>query len=201
MGSAAVKPSPAVSHLLRSRRLEMNLTLREVSEKLAERGERFPESTLVRVELGKLDPGVRRLHLLLSLYQIPPHLVADLVELEEHAVEAPEGTDLDALLRKGVEFLKQGNTGQALAHIFAIKRQESDNPKSRALRQDATLAIASAARDLGKLHLARQLVEDVLCDSRTILSWSGLWFWRPGSGGRRARRRLPSLSSGKQQRN
>ena len=71
MGSAALKPSIAVGRLFRNRRHEMRLTLRDVSERMEEMGERFPTSTLIRVEQGKLDPGVRRLHLLMKLYRIP----------------------------------------------------------------------------------------------------------------------------------
>ena len=89
MGSAALKPSLAIGRLLREKRKERQLTLREVSERMAERGGRIPISTLVRIEQGKLDPGVRRLHALLRFYDVPPHLVADLVELEDLAVELP----------------------------------------------------------------------------------------------------------------
>lgn len=164
MGSAALKPSAAVSQLLRNRRKELNLTLREVSERIAEYGERFPTSTLVRIEQGKLDPGIRRLHLLLRLYEIPPHLVADLVELEELAVDEPKSKDLNALYSEGIEFWRKGDIGQALAYLFAIRQYVPDDDNTRLLRQKATLGFAVAARDLGKLKLARQLVEDLLCE-------------------------------------
>jgi transcriptional regulator with XRE-family HTH domain len=95
MGSAALKPSVAVGRLLRQRRKEMKLTLREVSERMADRGDRIPTSTLVRIEQGKLDPGVRRLHLLLRLYDLPPHLIADLVERVEAVVEERFGVKLE----------------------------------------------------------------------------------------------------------
>jgi tetratricopeptide (TPR) repeat protein len=142
----------------------LGLTLRDVSEKLEERGERFPPSTLVRVEQGMLDPGVRRLHMLLELYDIPPHLVADLIELEELAVEEPKDKDLGTLFEEGLAFLKQGNIAQALAHLFAIRQHVPSDKDSRVLRQHATLAFAQAARDMGKFRLARQLVEDLLCE-------------------------------------
>jgi tetratricopeptide (TPR) repeat protein len=164
MGSAALKPSVAVGRLLRNRRHEMRLTLRDVSERIQEMGERFPTSTLIRVEQGKLDPGVRRLHLLMKLYRIPPHLVADLVEIEEHAVEEPRHSNLERLRRQGVEHLKRGRTGQALAHLFAIRQHAPDDDESRLLRQQATLTFAIAARDLGKRNLAAQLVDDLLCE-------------------------------------
>ena len=164
MGSAALKPSIAVGRLLRNRRHEMRLTLRDVSERLEKMGERFPTSTLIRVEQGKLDPGVRRLHLLMKLYRIPPHLVAELVEIEELAVDEPKHADLETLHRKGVEFLKRGQTAQALAHLFAIRQHATDGDASRLMRQKATLTFAIAARDLGKRNLAAQLVDDLLCE-------------------------------------
>ena len=66
-----MKPAVSVGRLLRRKRKDLRLTLREVSERMAERGDRIHVSTLVRVEQGKLDPGVRRLHLLLRLYDVP----------------------------------------------------------------------------------------------------------------------------------
>jgi len=182
MGSAALKPSAAVGRLLRQRRKELRLTLREVSERMAEIGEPFPTSTLVRVEQGKLDPGVRRLHLLLRLYNVPAHLVSDLVELEELAVPEPAGKDLEALFKDGIEHWKQGNIGQALSHLFAIRQHVPVDDESRLMRQTATHAFAMAARDLGKLRLARQLVDDLLCEppepglmARVLILASTLW--------------------------
>ena len=182
MGRAAHKPSAAVGQLLRNGRLELNWSLREVSERSAERGELIPTSTLVRVEMGRLDPGVRRLHVLLGLYDIPPHLVADVIELEELAVDEPVEEDLKALFENGIEFLKRGNTAQALAHLFKIREFVPEDPESRVLQQKATLAFASAARDLGKFNLARRLVDDLLCLppdptilGRVLVLASNLW--------------------------
>jgi tetratricopeptide (TPR) repeat protein len=182
MGSAALKTSVAVGRLLRSRRKELRLTLREVSERIAEAGESFPTSTLVRVEQGKLDPGIRRLHLLLRLYDLPPHLVADLVELEELAVEEPAETDLEILCRDGAELWRKGDVGKALAYLFAIRQYVPDDAESRLLRQRATLNFAIAARDLGKLRLAQQLADDLLCEppvpsliARVLILASTVW--------------------------
>jgi tetratricopeptide (TPR) repeat protein len=182
MGSAALKTSVAVGRLLRNRRKELRLTLREVSERIAEAGESFPTSTLVRVEQGKLDPGIRRLHILLRLYDIPPHLVADLVELEKLAVEEPKGKDLETLCREGVELWKKGEIGEALAYLFAIRQHVPDDDKSRLLRQRATLNFAIAASDLGKHKLARQLMDDLLCEppdpaliSRVLIFAASVW--------------------------
>jgi tetratricopeptide (TPR) repeat protein len=165
MGRAALKPSPAVGRYLRQRRRELRLTLKEVSAEMGRFGETFPVSTLVRIEQGKLDPGLRRFHLLLKLYNIPAHLMMDLMDLEELAVEEPTGKDLETLFRDGLALWKRGEIGEALAHLFAIRRQIPDSERSRTLRQEATLSFAIAARDLGKLRLARQLVDDLLCEA------------------------------------
>ena len=182
MGRAAHRPSAAVGQLLRNRRLELNWSLRDVSERAGEHGDAIPTSTLVRVEMGTLDPGVRRLHILLDLYDIPPHLVADVIELEELAVDEPAEGSLEELFENGIEFLKRGNTAQALAHLFKIREFVPEDDDSRLLQQKAALAFASAARDLGKFKLARRLVDDLLCQppdptmhARVMILASGLW--------------------------
>ena len=182
MGSAALRPSPAVGRFLRSRRKELGLTLQEVSDRIAERGERFPTSTLLRVEQGKLDPGVRRLHLLLTVYNLPAQLMNDLVELEELAAEEPDSQDLEQLHRAGIEHWKRGEIGTGLAHLFAIRLHKPQDPKTRILRQRAMLAFSIAARDLGKLRLAQHLVEELLCEppdrplmARVLIQASTVW--------------------------
>jgi len=170
MGAAAVRPSIAVSKLLRERRAEHKLTLRAVSDRLAERGERIPVSTLARIEQGKLDPGVRRLHMLLELYRVPPHLVADLVEL------------LETLYSDGVAAWKRGDFPTGLACFFAIRKQVPTDDESRLLRQRATLGFSIAARNLGKFRLAKQMVDDLLCEPpsdslliNVLVEASSLW--------------------------
>ena len=164
MGRAALNPSPGVGRLFRAKRKERRLTLREVSQKMQEMGDRIPVSTLVRIEQGQLDPGVRRLHLLLRFYEVPPHLLADLVELDNLAVEPPVEKDLEKIYHDGVEHWKQGNVALGLAHLFAIRQYVPSREEDRALRQKATLAFAVAARNLGKFQLARQIVDELLCE-------------------------------------
>jgi tetratricopeptide (TPR) repeat protein len=162
MGRSALKPSIAVGRLLRQRRKELQLTLEEVSARLGRKGDRIPISTLARVERGELDPGLPRLHLLLHLYRIRPHLVSDLMDLEELAVEPPVGKDIKALFNDGLKCWEQGNTAQGLAHLFAIRELLPGDPEARLLRQRATLEFAVFARGLGKFELAHQMVEDLL---------------------------------------
>ena len=182
MGSAALRPSTKVGALLRSRRKELRLTLREVSEKMQETGEPLPVSTLVRIEQGKLDPGIRRLHLLLGIYDLPAHLVADLVELEQLAVEEPEGKSLEQLLKDGIAHWYNGDLGEGLAHLLAIRIQKPEDRKSRLMKQKACIHFATAARDLGKLKLAKQLLDDLLLEpvdpslmATTLIQTSVVW--------------------------
>jgi tetratricopeptide (TPR) repeat protein len=160
----ALRTSMGVAKLLRSRRKELRLTLREVCERISSKGEQMPPSTLARIEQGKLDPGIRRLHLLLDLYQIPPHLVADLIEMEALAAEPPVESDLQALFERGLEFWKQGNIQQGLAYLFALRERVPEDQESRLVRQRACHAFANAALNVGKVRLARQIVDDLLCE-------------------------------------
>jgi tetratricopeptide (TPR) repeat protein len=162
MPNAARATSIAVGRLLRQRRKDLQLTLEEVSERLGKRGDRIPVSTLARIEQGKLDPGIVRLNKLLRLYRIRPHLVSDLMDLEELAVEAPVGKDLKTLFNDGLKYWEQGNIAQGLAHLFAVRERVPGDPEARLLRQKATLAFAVFARNLGKFELAHQMVEDLL---------------------------------------
>ncbi len=173
MGRAPIQPSVVVGQLLRERRKELGMTYREVSGRLAKSGFRLPASTLVRIEQGKLDPGVRRLHRLLRLYRVPPHLVEDLLQMEDLAGSEPVKGDLETLHREGVAAWKRGDFGKALACLNAVRRRVPDTPESRLLRQKVTLSFAVAARNGGKLRLARHLVDDLLCeppDSTLVLS-------------------------------
>ncbi len=163
MGTQPVSPSRAVGQLLREKRKELGLTLEQVAARLSERGARIPPSTLAKIEKAGLDPGVRRLHHLLRLYRIPPHLVADLVELEEQAAPGPVEGDLQTLYREGTEAWKRGEIGKALAYVFELERRAAASDEDRLVKQKATLTFAVMARNLGKHRIAKQLVDDLLC--------------------------------------
>lgn len=139
------------------------MTLREVSGRTAGQGGRIPVSTLARIERGDLDPGVRRLHALLRIYDISPHLTADLIELEAFAVEPPEGRDLATLHVEGLEHFRAGRYPEGLAHFIAVQQVSITGPADELLRQKAMLAFGVAARDLGKMRLAKKIVDDLLC--------------------------------------
>jgi transcriptional regulator with XRE-family HTH domain len=163
MGSSPVVTSKSVGKLLRRRREALGLSLRQVAQRSGGRGEGIPASTLVRIEQGKLDPGVRRLNVLLRLYELDPEHVADLVELESLAVESPVG-ELTDLIERGKQFWREGNVPHALACVFAVREHAANDPGQRLERQRATLHFAVFARDLGKTRLARKLLDDLLCE-------------------------------------
>jgi tetratricopeptide (TPR) repeat protein len=164
MPRGSVLPSLEVSRLLRERRKGLNLSLSEVARRLAQTGTPIPHSTLVRIEQGKLDPGVRRLHQLLRLYEIPPELVADFVDLENmSSKEAIEGDD-DSLYERAIALWRAGDLQRGLAYFFELRRRLSTGPDLRAQRQRATLGFAVAARDLGKFRLAKSLIDELLLD-------------------------------------
>lgn len=85
---SVVQPPPGLGELLRLTRRKLGLTLREVCKRLAERGEQLPPSTLSRIEQGKLDPSVRRLFLLLELYDVPAFVASELVKQASRGTEA-----------------------------------------------------------------------------------------------------------------
>ena len=187
MPRVAVKPSRAVSELLRTRREELGLTLREVEKKTAEAGELIPFPSLARVEQGRADPGVRRLHLLLRLYQVPPQLVSDVVELEDLAGELPRTQDARRLYDDGLDHWRRGELGKGIAHLVALQKLLKDRPKERLFRQKATVSLAIMASSLGKHHLALDLVGKLLLEPpeesllTSVLVQAGTCWHRLGS--------------------
>jgi tetratricopeptide (TPR) repeat protein len=167
MPTSAVRPSLAVGQLFRERRAASNLTLAEVSRRLAANGSPIPHSTLVRIEQGKLDPGVRRLSHLLDFYEIAPHVVADLVALEDMSAdqEVKSHESPKRLYQKGIALWQAGDLKAALAHFFVLRGSRGTTKVDKELRRKAALGLAIAARDLGKLRLAKTLLDDVFLDS------------------------------------
>jgi len=188
MPRVALKPSRAVSELLRTRRQELGLTLREVEKKTAEAGELIPFPSLARVEQGRADPGVRRLHLLLRLYQVPPQLVSDMVEIEDLAGTLPRTQDAKRLYDEGLSHWKRGELGKGIAHLIALQKLLRDKPRERLFRQKATISLAIMASSLGKHHLSLDLLGKLLREppeesllTSVLVQAGGCWN-RLGSG-------------------
>ncbi len=164
MPRKALKTSPALARTLRSRRRELGFTLREVVRQTERAGNPIPFSTLAKIEQGRVDPGIRRLHLLLKLYHLPIQMAGDVLDLEEMADERPATRDPETLYREGVAAWKRGETKRGLAHLLALREVVGERPEGRLLRQRSQLAFAIASGSLGRYRMALQIVEGLLLD-------------------------------------
>jgi len=158
------RASPALAQMLRDRRLELGLTLREVEKQTHSLGRPIPFTTIAKIESGRLDPGLKRLHLLFRLYELPPGLAAELLDLEEFAGELPHGLGADELLATGVAHWKAGRLRDALAHLFALRARAAAGPEGRVERQRALLHFAVAVAQLGKFHLSKLLIDGLILE-------------------------------------
>src|SRR5262245_30503250 len=116
------KRSTHVARLLAARRADMGLTLDEVCRKADARGARLLIPTLWRIERGHLDPGVRRLNVLLDIYGIEPDLAAELASLETAVEDLPVG-DLSTLHREARRAWEAGDAPRTMACVFAVLLQ------------------------------------------------------------------------------
>jgi tetratricopeptide (TPR) repeat protein len=162
MAKRAFKMSLALAETLRSRRRELGLTLREVVRETEAAGSPIPVSTLAKIEQGRLDPGIQRLHLLLKLYHIPIQMAGDVLDLEEIAADLPKTHDPQVLYQDAVELWKRGEIREALAHFFALRHMVSD--EAARFRQKALLGFAIASASLGKLRMALKMIEGLLLE-------------------------------------
>lgn len=163
MGSASVRPSKRLADLLRRRRRDLGLTLRDVGAHTAERGDRLPESTLARIEQGRLEPGVRRLQMLADLYDIPPGEIDQRVSLDTLGVAPPRLKDPARLYERALELHARGEWTDALNHLLAV-RQLAEERGDDLLRQKASLTSATVARNLGRFRLSKQMIDELLCE-------------------------------------
>lgn len=167
MGRLPVKASVAVGRLLHRRRRELGWSLQETSDRLFEdKNHRIPPSTLAKIERGRLDPGVRRLHYLLSLLGIPSPLIADLVEIENltEGVEVDASVPLETLYKEGTKHWKSGNVAKGMAYLLAVWERSPTTIESKVLRQKAMQSSAVAVRNLGKFNLAHHIMTELLCE-------------------------------------
>ena len=190
MGKVAIHPSAAVAELLRRRREELGLSLRDVEARSAAAGERVHFATLARVEQGKAEPGTRRLWRLFKLYDLPIQLAADLLELEESADGEALTGSFEELGREGAQHWKAGNLRKALAHFFAVRAKVPANDAERVNRQRALLGMAVVAGSLGRMSLSRYIVEGLLFEPpdpsivvATLVQASKCWQWLGSADG------------------
>jgi transcriptional regulator with XRE-family HTH domain len=165
MPSKPLAVSPAVAQLLRDRRRALGLTLRGVEDLSRESGDPIPHSTLARIELGRFDPGVRRLRQLLDLYQLPIQAAGDILDVEALAGATPIERDPVKLRDRAFEAWKQGKIGEALATFLAFRRRVPNDESHRSMRHEAVLAFAVLTGSLGRLHLSRHMLDELLLDN------------------------------------
>ena len=165
MGRLAIHPSAALAKLMKERRLEMGLSLREVQRETEEAGVPIPFSTLSKVEQGKVDPGIKRLQVLLRLYRVPVQLAADLLEIEDFAADLPsKSVPIAQLQEDGVEHWRAGRLHEGMACLLALRQRQPTESTSREERHRALLSFSIAAKSLGKIRLAHQIVENLLLE-------------------------------------
>jgi len=122
------------------------------------------------------------LHRLLQLYEVPVHLIANLIEMEELSGAVPESRDPDELRRDGLIHWKQGDIGRALAHLMALRELVPTDEALRWKKQEALLDFSVAAAGLGRLQLAREILSELLCEppddrlvTRVLLQSATVW--------------------------
>ena len=186
MPRIAIHPSASLAALLRDARRERGLTLRQVEKQTAHLGEAISYSTLARVEQGKIDPGVRRLHVLLRLYGVPLQLAGDLLDLELLGPAVPRAS-ADQLHSAAIELWQKGDTRAALAHLLALRRAVPSGEKNLLARQRALLSFAVTAGSFGKRHLAKEIVDNLLAEPphatllvRVLVQAAVCWHWVGG---------------------
>ena len=167
MPRIAIRPSQDLARLLRERRAELKLTLRQAEEKTRTFGKVIPFTTLSKVEQGRVDPGVVRFQQLLEIYDLPQQAALDLVALETMRAPLPKGSDPDTLYEAAERLRKEGDNAQALAHLYAVRdllgRDLLGRDQRRTeLRQKAQLQFALVAGSLGRFQLSKQIVEELL---------------------------------------
>jgi tetratricopeptide (TPR) repeat protein len=158
-----------MARLLRERRRELGLTLREVQKLTQESGKPIPHSTLARIESGRLDPGVRRLQQLLRLYRLPAQAAGDLLDLESIAGAVPFERDPIKLRDQAIDAWQKGRIPEAMACFIEFRERlgkSRDIPAE--IRHQAVLDFAIAASALGKHRIARHLLEELLLEKPDV---------------------------------
>jgi tetratricopeptide (TPR) repeat protein len=162
MPRVAIRPSRDLAELLRRRRKELKITLREAEERSRAFGNVIPFSTLGKVEQGRVDPGVIRFQQLLDIYDIPKEVALDVVALESMRGETPEATDPEALYAEAVRLWNARQIGKALGAMYALRQAVTGRPELDGLRQKAQLHLAIVVANLGRFNLSKCLMESLL---------------------------------------
>lgn len=153
--------SKAVGKLLRFRRERAGLTLREVEDRLDRLGDPLSAATLSHIERGARGPGARRLDLLMRLFEIPPELVDDLLELESKGVEIPEPTDFETMVARAHAAWTDGDPDEGMAWFLALQHLCRDGDPRSERMQKTVLYFAQGIGRSGRMELARRILDHV----------------------------------------
>ncbi|HEX5042889.1 MAG TPA: hypothetical protein VFV75_08275 [Candidatus Polarisedimenticolaceae bacterium] len=182
MPRVAIRASQDLARLLRQRRSELNLTLREVEERSKTYGKVIPFTTLAKVEQGRVDPGVVRFQQLLEAYDLPKEMALDVVSMETLRAEIPKKAEPQALYEEALRLWRAGQIGQALGHMYALREAVAGKPQFDELRRKAQLHFALVAANLGRFSLSRYLLEQLLREPlgpamllRVFVQLAGCW--------------------------
>ena len=180
MAQAALRPSRNLGWLLRALRKARGWTLREVSERVAARGEPLPQSTLVQIEQGKLEPGVRRFQMLMRLFDASPETAAHLVDCEVRGVLLPDSTEVigmgfEKACERANELWRAGEFYPGFAIYVVMRHTEVWDEAEQLEAQRLNLRLATEARNAGYLELARFTFEQAMRDDlHPDLTWRAL---------------------------
>ena len=164
MPRLAIRPSRAIAELLRSRRRDLGLTLREVERRAKSDGTPIPFTTLGKIETGSVDPGLTRLQVLLRLYGLPINAAGDLLDMEAIAGSVAATGDFRTLRDRGNDAWQRGDLPTAMACYLAMRRSAGEQEPDRDKRHDSILDFAVLAGKLGKHHIARQMLDELALD-------------------------------------
>lgn len=162
MGRLALQPSTAIAQLFREERKRRGWTLRDVENRTRSLGRPIPFATLAKVEQGRVDPGVRRFHTLLRVYDLPLALAQEALDLEEFAGELAVDGSTASLKEDAVQSWKSGDLRRGFALFSTLQQRASQDPKNVLEQQKALLSLAMAVGSLGRFRLLRHIIEELL---------------------------------------
>ena len=86
-----------------------------------------------------MDPGLRRLNVLLKLYDLSPRLALDIVDLEEFSTDVPADASLTTLHEEAIRAWKAGDLRTGFTLLAALRGRTSDPSTDRGTRQKSLL--------------------------------------------------------------
>jgi len=159
MAKQQLPVSKSLAALLRDRREQLNLTLREVEDRSRQFGDPIPFTTLGKVERGVVDLGFPRLNSLCKVYGISLQTAGDVLDLEHR--EPIEQRPVAVLEEEAAESWKRGDIRNAMAVLASI-RTRTDLPAVE--RQQSLLHFAIVAGSLGRYQVSQSVIDDLLLE-------------------------------------